>query len=194
MFFELVVYGYLWCFLDYAKQFLQPLGPAGNPFVLKWELWYSWSLLSLTSLSRKHMVRKWIIVSQTSSVFMCDRTTSFLLSLFTKPWSRHGLNLLWDTISFAQRLAEPFSFKLNGSCYGVPGGKAGHCGKRKGNPCSLCPQCEEKWDAIHSKHVIQNITAGLIPWNKANAKLWVDLLPRELGPECSVALQLIAIP
>lgn len=44
-----------------------------------------------------------------------------------------------EAIAFAQILAEAFSFKWPGYCYGVPGGKQGTVGKEKANPCSLDP-------------------------------------------------------
>lgn len=44
-----------------------------------------------------------------------------------------------ETISFAQILAEPSSFKLNGYCYGAPGGKQGTVGKEKGIHAAYVP-------------------------------------------------------
>lgn len=55
--------------------------------------------------------------------------------------------------------------------------------ERKRESMECMAQCGEKRDAIRSKRVIWNVTAGLILLNKANTKLWVYLLPGWLEPE-----------
>lgn len=90
---------------------------------------------------------------------------------------RRCVELGWKLLLLQKYFADPFFFRLDGFCFGAPGGELG---KEKGS-VQNASECGEKWAASHSERITWNIAAGFIIYS--NTKQRVDLKPGQLIPE-----------
>lgn len=162
-------------------------GPRGIlACAIKCELWYFWSS-ALSAFLGNHGGRVDLLRLKTAQILCVTSQRDSLWFSSKRPRYRQGFDLLWDIKrggrhSLCSNAGWTFFHSAERIQLRSSWGRARHCGKGKGDPCSVSPSVGEKWDAVCSKRVIRNITAGLILWNKVNARLWVNLPPGNRNP------------